>query len=166
MMVIKKVFALLAVWFCIVSSPLAVTLQWDANTESDLAGYNIYRSQTYRSGYIKVNQNIITSTSFVDTPPQYLDTYYYVATALNTSGLESGYSNQVQYDYVCHGDANLDGIITVSDAVVISRHIVGAAPLSGLALEAADANNDGNVTVSDVTKIQLMVVGLNPIECP
>jgi fibronectin type 3 domain-containing protein len=36
------------------------------------------------------------ATSFVDGSVQSGQTYYYVVTAVDTSGTESGYSNQVQ----------------------------------------------------------------------
>jgi fibronectin type 3 domain-containing protein len=75
-----------------------VTATWSANSESDLAGYNIYRSSTSGSGYVKLNSSIIAKTS----SPQYVDsisgsvetTYYYVVTAVDTSGNESAYSSE------------------------------------------------------------------------
>jgi len=73
----------------------SVTLTWTANTESDLAGYNIYRSTTSGSGYSRV------ATGVIPPPEQYTDdglingiTYYYVITAVDTSGNESPYSNE------------------------------------------------------------------------
>lgn len=166
MMAIKKILLGLILILFSIPPVFPVTLQWDANSESDLAGYNIYRSQTDGSGYTKVNQNLITSTAYTDSTPTYLQTYYYVATAVNTGGLESGYSNQVQYNYVCRGDANLDQSISVSDAVAVASYIVGSTQLIGEALLAADANNDGQVTVSDVVAIQLSIVGLGSLRCP
>jgi len=75
-----------------------VTATWSPNTESDLAGYNIYRSTTSGSGYVKINSSVIIKT----TAPQYVDNftgsvegnYYYVVTAVDTSGNESAYSNE------------------------------------------------------------------------
>jgi len=75
-----------------------ITANWSANSESDLAGYNIYRSTTSGSGYVKINSSIIAKTS----SPQYVDnisgsvetTYYYVVTAVDTSGNESSYSSE------------------------------------------------------------------------
>jgi fibronectin type 3 domain-containing protein len=75
----------------------SVTLQWDPNSESNLAGYNLYRSTTSGSGYVKLNGGLITRARYADSTINYDKTYYYVCTAVNTSGLESGYSNQVSF---------------------------------------------------------------------
>jgi len=77
---------------------IQVTATWSPNSESDLTGYNIYRSTTSGSGYIKINSSIIIKTA----APQYVDSingtvdanYYYVVTAVDTSGNESAYSNE------------------------------------------------------------------------
>ncbi len=74
-----------------------VTLQWDANSESDLAGYNLYRSGSSGGPYSKLNGSLISTTSYTDNTIIAGNTYYYVCTAVNTSGLESGYSNQESY---------------------------------------------------------------------
>jgi gliding motility-associated-like protein len=73
-----------------------VDLQWIANSEPDLAGYNVYRS-TYSMGYstIPINTSLITSLSYQDVGLSNGTTYYYVITALDTSGNESNYSNEV-----------------------------------------------------------------------
>jgi len=75
-----------------------VSLEWDANTEEDLAGYNIYRSETAGgAAYTKINPAAITATTYDDTKALAGRTYYYAATALDTAGQESGYSNEVVY---------------------------------------------------------------------
>ena len=78
-----------------------VTLQWDANTEEDLAGYNIYRSLETGANYTQLNSELITETQYEDLTPLPYTEYYYVATAVNTDELESGYSNEVPYSYSC-----------------------------------------------------------------
>ena len=47
------------------------------------------------------------------------------------------------------GDVDGDGRVTSSDALMIMRHALGVAHLSGAALAAADADGDGNVTAAD-----------------
>lgn len=72
----------------------SVTLNWDPNTEPDLAGYRLYRSTTSGSGYSKVGEITAPSTEFTDTV--IMDgTYYWVVTAFDANGNESGFSNEV-----------------------------------------------------------------------
>jgi len=61
----------------------SVDLIWNANTESDLAGYNIYRDGTL------VNGALITTTRFQDTGLKKKTTYSYTATAVDIEGHES-----------------------------------------------------------------------------
>lgn len=72
-----------------------VALSWDANTEPDLAGYNIYRS-TDGVLYTRINGVLLTGTSFVDTDRINGRTYYYQVTAVDRSNNESARSNTVQ----------------------------------------------------------------------
>jgi fibronectin type 3 domain-containing protein len=72
-----------------------VWLDWNNNGESDLAGYNVYRSTTSGSGYAKQNSSLLTSSDYNDPNVSNGTTYYYVVTAVDTVGLESGYSSEV-----------------------------------------------------------------------
>jgi len=74
----------------------SVSLAWDPNTENDLAGYWVYRTQTSGSNYIRVNSSLQVSASFVDSTVEAGKTYYYMVTAVNTAGLESPPSNEVK----------------------------------------------------------------------
>ncbi len=71
-----------------------VNLSWDGNTEQDLAGYNVYRSTTSGSGYQKINAGLISGTSLQDSNVANLTYYYYVVTAVDTSGNESAMSDE------------------------------------------------------------------------
>jgi fibronectin type 3 domain-containing protein len=71
-----------------------VTLGWNANSESDLAGYNVYRATTSGGSYTKVNGSLVTSTSYVDTSVANGTKYYYVVRAVDTSTNSSGNSNE------------------------------------------------------------------------
>jgi hypothetical protein len=75
-------------------SVATVTLTWDPNSETDLAGYKIYRgsaSRTYDTN--QVLGEVTTAKFFLNRGW----TYYFAATAFNDSGLESGFSNEVVY---------------------------------------------------------------------
>lgn len=70
-----------------------VVLNWTASTSPSVAGYNVYRSLTSGSGYAKLNSALINGTTYTDATSQPGQTYYYVATAVDSSGNESSYSN-------------------------------------------------------------------------
>lgn len=73
----------------------SATLTWTANTESDVAGYNIYRSTTsgiYGSPIATLQGTV---TSYVATGLQPGTTYFFVLTAYDNAGNESVFSNEV-----------------------------------------------------------------------
>ena len=73
----------------------SVTLTWNPNTDSDLAGYKVYRSTTsgvYGAPIATVPANV---TTYQVTGLQVGITYYFVLTAYDTSGNESGFSAEV-----------------------------------------------------------------------
>jgi hypothetical protein len=75
--------------------PASCTLAWDANTEVDLAGYRLYWG-TASGAYLFTQQLSLVTTNTV-TNLVAGQTWYFVVTAFNTSGLESGPSNEVSY---------------------------------------------------------------------
>ena len=72
----------------------SVALNWGAST-SAVAGYNVYRSTVSGSAYTRVNGSLVAGASYADAGVQSGQTYYYVATAVDASGNESVYSNEV-----------------------------------------------------------------------
>jgi centrosomal CEP192-like protein/HYDIN/CFA65/VesB family protein/ASPM-SPD-2-Hydin domain-containing protein len=73
-----------------------VNLNWNASTSTDVVGYNVYRSTIAGGPYTKINTALNPTTAFVDNSVQAGQTYYYVTTAVDGSGLESAHSNQVK----------------------------------------------------------------------
>ncbi len=71
-----------------------VNLEWNASTSS-VQGYNVYRG-TAPGAYAKINPSLEPNTSYTDTTVSQGITYYYAATAVNSSGEESAYSTPVQ----------------------------------------------------------------------
>lgn len=75
-----------------------MVLIWAPNPESDVAGYNIYRSETTGTGYTKINQDVVRETTYTDTSATVHQTYYYVVTAVDNAPVpnESKYSEEVE----------------------------------------------------------------------
>jgi hypothetical protein len=76
------------------AAPPSVTLSWNAATGT-VTGYNVYRSTQSGTGYTNVNTSVVNSLSFTDTSVSAGQTYYYVLTSVNGSGVNSAYSAQV-----------------------------------------------------------------------
>jgi hypothetical protein len=72
----------------------SVALNWGASTSS-VAGYNVYRSMVSGSAYAKVNSSLVGGVSYSDVGVHSGQTYYYIATAVDATGTESAYSNEV-----------------------------------------------------------------------
>jgi fibronectin type III domain protein len=69
----------------------SVVLAWDPNTDSVTSGYKVYRSEQSGSfGTPSLNSSLLTTTSFTDSSVQPGHSYFYVVTAVSTTGLESG----------------------------------------------------------------------------
>jgi hypothetical protein len=76
-------------------SSSSATLTWNANTESDLAGYKVYRataSGAYGAPIATVLRNV---TTYQAIGLQFGTTYFFVVTAFDVAGNESAYSNEV-----------------------------------------------------------------------
>jgi fibronectin type 3 domain-containing protein len=72
----------------------SVALTWTASTSNGVVGYNIYRGTVSGGPYAEINTALDTSTNDTDSTVQGGQTYYYVVTAVDSTGAESGYSNQ------------------------------------------------------------------------
>jgi hypothetical protein len=70
-----------------------VLLSWNADSGS-LNGYNTYRSTVSGGPYTKLTSSPQAPSSYTDLAVQSGNTYYYVVTAVSTSNVESGYSDQ------------------------------------------------------------------------
>ena len=75
------------------ATPHSVALSWTAST-STVSGYNVYRSTTSGSGYAKLNGSLVANVNYTDSTVSNGTTYYYVTTAVDSSGNESAYSNE------------------------------------------------------------------------
>ena len=72
----------------------SVDLSWTGT--STVVRYNVYRGSQSGGPYAKINSALDASTTYIDSSVQAGQIYYYVTTAVDSSGAQSGYSNQIQ----------------------------------------------------------------------
>ena len=152
-------FIVLAVIACSPSLFAAdVTLQWDPNSESDLAGYKIYfgtASGVYGTPITIGTQTSVTVTGLAP------GTYFFAVTAFTTAGLESGFSNEVSKTIpatTSRCDLNSDGLVNVLDLQRMINAVLGIQPPAG------DLNLDSRVDVLDLQILGNVILGIR--SCP
>jgi hypothetical protein len=97
-----------------VSPQHSVSLNWNSST-SVVVGYNVYRGSVSGGPYTKISNAIDPSTAYADTSVVGGSTYYYVTTAIDPTGTESSYSNQVTF--------RSRAVIATSDPSLISQSL-------------------------------------------
>ncbi len=106
-----------------------VILQWDANTETDLAGYKVYYGTVSHNYSDSVDVGNVTSYMIAGLVEG--QTYYFAVTAYDNQNNESSYSNEISYT-IPAVDTDGDGL---SDTDEIN--VYGTDP------NAADSDQDG-----------------------
>ena len=76
------------------ASSQQIALDWANSSESDLNGYNVYRSTSSGGSYSKINSSLLGSSSYTNSGLTNGTTYYYVVTAVDDAGHESVFSSQ------------------------------------------------------------------------
>lgn len=71
------------------ASGAGISLNWNDNTEANLAGYNVYRSTTSGGTYTKLNAALLASSDYLDGATSIGVTYFYKVTAIDNAGNES-----------------------------------------------------------------------------
>jgi hypothetical protein len=79
-------------------TPAYVELSWAINSEADLAGYSVYRSEAEDAPGERINTEILPSPTFRDISVVSGKRYYYRVSALDRAGNESPKSSAVQAD--------------------------------------------------------------------
>jgi len=72
-----------------------VDLSWKASTSSEVIGYNVYRSPNGLT-WKKINASLVAGTLYIDSTVANNTTYYYAATSVDVSGVESSKSVPVK----------------------------------------------------------------------
>jgi len=83
-----------------------IRLNWEPVPDADFEYYTVYRGLT--SGFIPTEPFALTiDSAFVDASPEIGNTYYYLVTATDHNGNESGYSDEVSVYFLAVDDAIL-----------------------------------------------------------
>lgn len=75
------------------ASAHTVGLTWNASS-SVVVGYNVYRGSQTGGPYQKVNNTLQSALGFTDSSVSSGQTYFYVVTAVDSTGAESAFSNE------------------------------------------------------------------------
>ena len=87
------VFLVILLTLAQVGSAAEITLAWDSNAESDVAGYKVYYGTASGKYTYSVNVGNVTETTLNVSKKK----YYIALTAYDTYGNESAYSNEVSW---------------------------------------------------------------------
>jgi fibronectin type 3 domain-containing protein len=71
----------------------SVSLSW-TDSDSGIVGYNIYRGSVSGGPYAQINSGLESTPAYTDNSAVAGQNYYYVTTAVDGSGVESGYSDE------------------------------------------------------------------------
>jgi hypothetical protein len=110
---IPLLFALCVLPLHTAHAAASIELEWDPNTEPELAGYKIHWGTS--SGNYTASKDVGKTTTCTLTGLDEGKTYYFAATAYDASSNESGYSNQISYT-VPYSDTDGDGVPDYQDA--------------------------------------------------
>jgi fibronectin type 3 domain-containing protein len=71
-----------------------VTLSWAASVSPNIMGYKVYRGSVSGGPYTLVSGSLVGTTAYADSSVSSGQTYYYVTTAVDSSNVQSAYSNE------------------------------------------------------------------------
>ncbi|NWF88486.1 MAG: M20/M25/M40 family metallo-hydrolase [Ignavibacteriaceae bacterium] len=113
--------------FTVIPKRQVIELSWNNNKELDLAGYNIYRSESFDGSYIKINSNVLVDSFYSDDTPVAGQYYYYFIKAEDNQFNESTATDTIK-----------SRIISLDKGILV-----------------VDETNDGNGTILNPTDEQV-----------
>lgn len=86
----------------------------------------------------------------------------YIKDASESHGMDCALVDNVAYSGTQYpmGDVDLDGVVTIADALLIMRHAMGLVTLQGTAAELADYDGNGEIAVADAIVALRYAIGL------
>lgn len=127
---------------------------WYANRKSDDKW--LYQDESGKLGWYKEGSQPTGYTKSI---------YRDGVTVAHTSSVKNDtivmYAYWIDKNDVLKGDVNLDGAITIDDAVLVQKYINNMCTFSDIQKYAADVNSDGVINIYDSTEIQKIIAKLN-----
>lgn len=127
---------------------------WYANRKSDDKW--LYQDESGKLGWYKEGNQPTGYTKSI---------YRDGVTVAHTSSVKNDtivmYAYWIDKNDVLKGDVNLDGAITIDDAVLVQKYTNHLCTLSDIQKYAADVNSDGVINIYDSTEIQKIIAKLN-----
>ncbi|WP_144393796.1 endonuclease [Pleionea sediminis] len=97
-------------------SEIDIVLNWTANQEEDLAGYNVYRAAEGQSFSLLNSALIEGTTTYSDSTAELGVAYQYYVTAVDTSSNESSASDTISASIVDNAPAQITGVTATADS--------------------------------------------------
>ena len=153
-----------------ISGDGVVELTWDANQENDFSHYLVYGDLTADfEPDLSKQLAIVDGCVYYDSTVTNGETYYYKLSAIDNSGGESEYSNEVEATPgTClneRGDVTGDGIVNIIDVLALINYILGIDSLDVSGQCRSNCNYDGNNNIIDALAIVNIILGILQ-ECP
>jgi hypothetical protein len=71
----------------------SVALTWNTSSSTGIVGYNVFRGSVQGGAYTQLTSTPLAGTTYTDTTAQAGQTYYYAVTSVDSSSVQSSYSN-------------------------------------------------------------------------
>ena len=117
--------------------------------------YTSERALTWRSSNPDVAEVSVSGTVTVNKSGETI-----VTSTTGDGKLQASCTITVEDDDILYGDVTGEGTISVSDAIMVLRHVVGIANIPEESKILADVNDDNKIDVSDAIIILRYIVGL------